>query len=51
MFEFLKMGEYTFYVWTSVGAVLAVFALFTWRTQMAFNKVRDIIIWSRHVEP
>lgn len=51
MFEFMQMGDYTFYVWASVGCVVTVLSLMAWRGHVAFNRVRQKIAWSQHDEP
>jgi len=50
MFEFMQMGDYTFYVWASVCSVIAVMSVMSWRAHAQFKRVRKAIAWSRDVQ-
>lgn len=50
MFDFMQMGNYTFYVWASVGSVIFVLSLMAFRAHADFKKLRQKISWSQHVQ-
>jgi heme exporter protein CcmD len=45
-----SMGDYGFYVWTSVGLVCFSLMAITWRTQREFARLRKTLAWRKHVQ-
>lgn len=50
MIELLAMGDYGFYVWTSVGLVCAVLMAQAWRAHRALTRAKQALAWSQDVE-
>jgi heme exporter protein D len=45
--EFLSMGKYTVYVWSSVGWVCLLLSFMAWRAHAKFSQLRQAIAWSK----
>lgn len=50
MFDWLSMGDYTFYVWTSVGIVSIMLGVKAWRAHTHFISLKAKLAWSKHAE-
>lgn len=50
MTELFAMGDYTAFVWSSVGIVCGVLGLIAWRAHSQFKQTKHSIKWEKHVQ-
>lgn len=50
MSDLFRMGDYGFYVWTSVGMVCLSLIWITWCTQREFARLRKALAWRKNVQ-